>query len=572
MRLRAVVRLSPFGGRAMNRKSRCFCVVSIFVCAIAIYIYPLALPTPLLDPDEGIHARIAQEMVASGDYLVPHLNGRPFRDKPALYSATQALSLRVFGESEAALRVPGAIFAILGSITTVILARRLFDIETSLYAAFGSLTLALPGILAQSPAHDIALVPWTNLMVLAYWEQEHAAGNRKKWGWVAAMSLCIAMALLTKGLIGIAVIATGLGLYSIVSRTLSMSLVVRCSIALFCGGIIASPWFLWMEHASPGYLFYYFIDRHVLGYVTEGQEHGLAPIYYYVGPVIGGAMPWIVFAVASVWQLRYDVLKLYKQPTLLLACWFVGGFAFLSAANSKLVTYSLPIFPPIAILAGLGFRRMFHGELASPVRKLFVANFRITAFFGVISPIVALLFLRRFLHAYSPLPAFGLAVIAMAVMAIEWWQFERRGGRSVPAIGMLWFPIVFVGLMTWPVQPLAEQNSQRALAQYLNGSADLPEHIVLFGQRVGSVLFYLTPEKRALCDENRMREVLITEMPRFLPPPPGTLVAVTNKEVRRSKWKAPLRSLNPQKAGLFNIITNDADAIRVATQPASKKQ
>lgn len=556
----------------MNRKSRCFCVVSIIVCALAIYVYPLTLSTPLLDPDEGIHARIAQEMANSGDYFVPRLNGKPFRDKPALFSAAQALSLRAFGESESAIRLPGMIFALLGSLTTVILARRLFDVETSLHTAFASLTLALPGILAQSPAHDIALVPWTNLIVLAYWEQVHATSARKRWGYCLAMAFCIALALLTKGLIGVAIIAAGLGLYSIVSRTLSKALILRCSIALLLGAAIASPWYLLMEHVSPGYLFYYFIDRHVLGYVTEGQEHGTEPIYYYFGPVLGGSMPWLIFAAAAVLQLRYDVSQRIKQPTLLLACWFVGGFLFLSAANSKLLTYSLPIFPPIAILAGLGFRRMFHGELADPVRKLFIANFRVTAFFGVVSPIIALLVLRRFLHAYSPIAAFCFAIVAMSVMAIEWWQFERRGGRSAPAIGMLWFPIVFVGLMTWPVQPLAERHSQRALAHMLNESEVLPDKIVLFGQRVGSVLFYLTPEKRALCDETRIREALITEVPKFVPPPAGTLVAVTNKELRRSQWKKSLRDLSPRKAGLFNVLTNEADVIHVANQPTIKSQ
>src|SRR3954470_12240476 len=141
----------------MNLSSQRLCFLTVLVCAAAIYIYPLALPTPLTDPDEGLHARIAQEMVERGDYIIPRLSGKPFRDKPFLYSAAQALSLRTFGMNEGAVRAPGLFFGLFTAITTVLLARRMFDSETALYTALASLTLVTPIILTQSPAHDVAL-------------------------------------------------------------------------------------------------------------------------------------------------------------------------------------------------------------------------------------------------------------------------------------------------------------------------------------------------------------------------------------------------------------------------------
>jgi 4-amino-4-deoxy-L-arabinose transferase-like glycosyltransferase len=95
----------------MDRRAQIWFCFAIAVCATAIYVYPLALRTPLLDPDEGIHATIAQEMVERGDYFVPRFCGTPFRDKPFLYSAAQAISLRLFGMNEAADRLPGFLFA-----------------------------------------------------------------------------------------------------------------------------------------------------------------------------------------------------------------------------------------------------------------------------------------------------------------------------------------------------------------------------------------------------------------------------------------------------------------------------
>src|SRR4051794_17972124 len=160
------------GSTQMDRWSRSLLLMSIIACVIGIYLYPLALRTPLMDPDEGIHATIAQEMVERGDYIIPRYLGVPFRDKPAFYSAAQALSLRAFGMNEAAVRLPGVLFALLGCVTTAILAWRMFDGESVLYVTLASLTLVLPAVLTQSPAHDVALVPFINLLVLAFWEQQ----------------------------------------------------------------------------------------------------------------------------------------------------------------------------------------------------------------------------------------------------------------------------------------------------------------------------------------------------------------------------------------------------------------
>src|SRR6185436_19789169 len=137
------------GSTQMDRSSRSLLLVAIVACVIGIYVYPLVLQTPLMDPDEGIHATIAQEMVERGDYVIPRYLGEPFRDKPILYSAAQAVSLRIFGMNEAAIRLPGVLFALLGCVTTAMLAWRMFDAESVMYATLAALTLALPAILTQ---------------------------------------------------------------------------------------------------------------------------------------------------------------------------------------------------------------------------------------------------------------------------------------------------------------------------------------------------------------------------------------------------------------------------------------
>ena len=77
---------------------------------------------PLLDPDEGLHAAIAQEMVERGDWVTPRLLGEPFLDKPILFFWALAASLGLFGSNEFAFGCLACSSALLGALATGLLA------------------------------------------------------------------------------------------------------------------------------------------------------------------------------------------------------------------------------------------------------------------------------------------------------------------------------------------------------------------------------------------------------------------------------------------------------------------
>jgi hypothetical protein len=507
-------------------------------------------------------------MVDRSDYLLPRYLGTPFRDKPILYFAVQAASLRLFGMNEAAIRIPGFLFALFGCVTTAILARRLFDPETAVYAVLASLTLVLPIALAQSATHDIALVPWINLLVLCFWEQDQTTHERQRWGWTAGAAVCVALALLTKGLIGIAIVSSGIAIFLILTHSLSWAMLGRCVVTLLAGGLLASPWFMAMESASSGYLFYYFVERHFLGFVTKRQEHGNVAWHYYLVPVLGGSMPWLLYAAATVLQARSDVPKARSnRAILLLVCWFLGGFVFLNGAGSKLLTYSLPLFPPIAVLAGFGFRRFFHNDISPMVQRVFVTVFRLCSIFGMIAPVIALLVIQRSWGITSPPAAYVVAILASTVMGVAFVLFERSRSRTSFAIGMLWFPISFVCLMSWPVQVLAEQYSQRSLAREVRSASSRPDQLLIVGERVGSLMFYLSTSERMWFRAGRAREASLNEFAGLNPIPSDTFVAVSEKKMRSYDRAQEILQTKPIRAGKFFVIGTPTKRPMVAERP-----
>lgn len=69
----------------MSRSTR---VAPVILLIIGLPFLFARLYLPLLDPDEGLYASIAQEMLSHGDWVIPHVNGLPVsRETTALLLA-----------------------------------------------------------------------------------------------------------------------------------------------------------------------------------------------------------------------------------------------------------------------------------------------------------------------------------------------------------------------------------------------------------------------------------------------------------------------------------------------------
>src|SRR5262245_52809123 len=113
--------------------------------ALACAIAPLAIGLgawALFEPDEGRNAEIAREMLLTGDWAVPHLNGLPFLDKPPLLFWAIAAGFRVLGEHEWVARLPSMLAAIATIAVTYALGRALVGRRAAVTAAI---------VLATSP-------------------------------------------------------------------------------------------------------------------------------------------------------------------------------------------------------------------------------------------------------------------------------------------------------------------------------------------------------------------------------------------------------------------------------------
>ena len=70
--------------------------------------------------------------------------------------------------------------------------------------------------------------------------------------------------------------------------------------------LTALPWYALAEAQNPGYLRYFFLDRHLLGLVTASQPHGHQPWWYYLPILLGGGLPWIGYLPVAIRAGDFD--------------------------------------------------------------------------------------------------------------------------------------------------------------------------------------------------------------------------------------------------------------------------
>ena len=558
----------------MKQISQSSLIVAGTVAALCIYVYPLFLSTPLLEPDEGLHAAISQEMLEHSEWLVPTFRGEPFLDKPILFFWAQMLSMKTLGMNGLGVRLPGLMFGLLGALTTGLLAARLFGSRTGLIACLMSMTMFIPLSLAQFAAHDVALVPWTNLAFLCLWEMERATGGKLQVKWLVGAACMFGLAILTKALIGVAIVAVGYGLFLIFSRRISVAACLRFGLVLFAGAVVASPWYLAMEFRSSGYLYYYFIERHLMGFATSSQPHGKSPWWLYVPILTLGAMPWFLYTVPLLldeWKGRFS--KDTRLPTtILVLTWLVGGMLFLTMAKSKLVTYSLPLFPAIAILTAVSWRQYMNNTLTDSAARWFANISRFSGLAGALGPFAVLALWQFLLNTTWPFMCWASAAAISVLSLISWLAFERQQHERSFAMCCIWVGGMAVLIMTWPIQKIAEAHSQRSLAEWINQQDILPEHLVLVDETPASVIFYLKPKLREMLQVGQFERRDLLDMESIEMLGENVVWAAANEHVLEAEVQnQQLPGIKGGNVGRYQIFVHD-DALVPLSKTAVKPE
>jgi len=308
---------------------------------------------PLSVPDEGRYVEIPREMVVTGDYLTPRLNGVKYFEKPALFYWLEAFSIELFGLKGFALRLWPALFAVLGCLVVYGSSVRLFGQRTGLIAATVLATSALYYALSRAIILDLPVTVLLSGALLCFLLGTHEPPGLRRRLFMWGLYSFAALAVLTKGLIGILIPGMVIGAWIVLLGEWRVLKTMYLPSGLLLFLLIAAPWHILVNRANPEFFNFYFIHEHFLRYLTKIHSR-YKPAWFFIPVVLLGLLPWSAFLVQAVkhnlppsWRERHE-----HRDTLFLILWAGLIFLFFSASSSKLIPYILPVFPPLSILIG----------------------------------------------------------------------------------------------------------------------------------------------------------------------------------------------------------------------------
>ena len=399
------------------------------LCAVMTVLWFATLDArKLIKTDEGRYAEIAREMLASGDWVTPRSNDFKYFYKPPLQYWATASAFALFGVHDWTARLWSALTGWLGILFCGFAAGRIWGLPVGVAAGAvlaGSVYWVAMGHLATL---DMSLASFLSIAIFAFMLAQHdGATPHSRRAWMLLAWAAMALAVLSKGLVGMVLPAGAIGAYLLWQR--DWRLLTRMH---WLGGLavffaLTAPWFVIVSMRNPEFAEFFFVREHFTRFLSK--IHGRdAPWWTFIPILLAGLLPF-TFALGHAAREGLRRAPEHFQPHRLLVAWVVVVFAFFSVSSSKLPSYILPIAPALAGLVAIALTRCSLRALAWQWLPIAVLGIAIAAF-AMTTPSLG----ARTADIAALAPAYanwiiaaGLAFASSAIIAL---MIARRGFRS----------------------------------------------------------------------------------------------------------------------------------------------
>ena len=415
-------------------------VIGIF---LLLYILPLGI-RPIIIPDESRYAEIPREMIASGDWIVPTLNGLKYFEKPVLGYWMDAVSIKLFGENAFAVRFPSAAATGISAFMIFLLVRRFTgEIFSATLAAWIFLTSFEVYGVGTFNVLDSMLAMFITVSMTSFFFAHHAeSSTKKKQGFLLLFGVFCGLAFLTKGFLAFAIPVVAIVPFMIWEGRFKELFVVPW-LPIAAAALVVIPWAVMIHFKAPDFWHFFIWNEHIKRFLSSGAQHH-ASFWYYILLFPAAALPWTFFFPSAIIGLRKTGVK--TSITRYAVCWFLLPFLFFSISKGKILTYILPCFPPFAMLMSTGLNKYFE----TGGRRSFSMGAKSFALLAVILAIALIMVQIIGFKGFKPysqtwkwaLGVFGLMGFAFfLISAVRVSDPKKSSCRSpVPLYSYCWVP------------------------------------------------------------------------------------------------------------------------------------
>ncbi len=447
--------VDPAGSAALSRGRLWLLAVLLAIVWLGTLGWRDLVPT-----DEGRYAEIPREMVVSGDWVTPTLDGFKYFEKPPLQYWTTAIAYELFGQGEWQARLWTGLTGLLTVLFAGFAGARLFGRRAGVFAAAVLASSLYWNAMGHINTLDMGTAATMGGSLLAFLlAQRPGASRAQTRGWMWACWALMALAVLSKGLIGILLPGAVLVIYTLLYRDWKLWTRLHLISGLIILLVIALPWFVLVQLRNPEFFDYFFIYQQFTRFLTD-KLHRPGPWWYFIPIVLLGVLPWLGTLFAALKHGARQPAQPGRDPRgqprafnphAMLLIWAVFIFVFFSISKSKLPSYVLPIFPALALLMGDQLDKARRGALRW--------QFALLAAIGLVA-VIGLTQLWRAGNNLTPgalYQQYGWWLEVPAVLALVtgllawWWEGQGRRTRAVITVGIALFLGITVGLQQFQI-------------------------------------------------------------------------------------------------------------------------
>jgi 4-amino-4-deoxy-L-arabinose transferase-like glycosyltransferase len=405
----------------------------------------------LWNPDEPRYAEVAKEMVERRDWILMHVNGNLYVDKPPLFFWLIVLSSFLWrGFTSFSARFPSGVFSTLTVLLTFFLGRKLYGSRTGLLSAL-FLATSFEFAYLSTRANIDALTFFTTISIFFFlhWYQHYSphssplsSGERQgvRAGlWIYGFYISMALATLAKGPVGFILPLMVSSVYLLVQKDWKAVKRMRLLTGMGLCFVIVLCWYLPAVLKGGQNFLNETLLHHTIDRFAKGSSH-IRPFYYYLTNFPVDFLPWFLFLPGAIVYVFLEKKKGISRGFLFLLIWFVVIFLFFSVSRGKRAIYILPLYPAASLMIGRFWDDYLSGSGRFSVREIWIT-------LPVYLLIVVLFLMGICLYAVSTIANFSMGSSAPKILKMTIKEAETAAEylSYVPRWSILPFIFLPVG-------------------------------------------------------------------------------------------------------------------------------
>lgn len=385
----------------ITKYANVFCILALILFCY-LFLFQNLGAYRLIDIDETRYINIARAMLARGDLITPYLNFEPFLEKPPLYFWLVVLSYKLFGTiNEFTSRFPLAVLMTFAVFFTYFFGKK--TVGSKVYGLISALILVSSLwvlLFSHVAVLDIGFMVFVMSTVYCAVLTLFVKEKNQKYFWYMTY-LFMALSVLQKGLIGLILPVLVIFFVFLANRKVKeIFKPVNILPGLLIFLLVAGPWH-YLVYKANGMAWFneYILKHHFARFVDSSMGLGRKqPFLFYIPIIIVGFLPWIFSFIAALFRGVKAIIKDFKATKSVKqlfstdnndrkilnfsAIYFAVVLLFFSISSTKLPTYILPLFPPMALLCGY----YWWGYIAD---NKFARGIQISSLIGIVTFIIA---------------------------------------------------------------------------------------------------------------------------------------------------------------------------------------